>query len=293
MRAVKEFANAKINLYLDVIARRDDGFHDIKTVMHSISLRDELTVTYKPSSTTAVRLNIMGNRFLPSDDKNLAVRAAMLYLDRLKRTADIEITLKKRIPVAAGLAGGSSDAAATLRAMNRLFDKAFTERALLKIAAELGSDVPYCLYGKTALCEGRGEIITKLPNTIKLNVVVAIANERVSTPRAYSELDALFSSFDGSVSTGGDRYYTIVEEFLSRGEITSDELFNVFEAAVLKACPGAARIKRRLVELGASAALMSGSGPSVFGVFASHEEARAACFALRAEGITAFYAASV
>ena len=215
---VTEKAYAKINLYLDVISRREDGFHDIKTVMHSISLFDELTVTYKPSPITNVRLRLKGSRFLPTDDKNLAVRAAVLYLDALKKNADIEITLKKKIPIAAGLAGGSSDAAATLRAMNRLFDKAFTERALYKMAASLGSDVPYCLYGKTALCEGRGEIITKLPDTMKLNIVVAVANEHVSTPRAYSALDGIFSSFDGSVSTGGEAYYSVLMDSLEKGK---------------------------------------------------------------------------
>lgn len=293
MKAVKEIANAKINLYLDVIARREDGFHDIKTVMHSVSLHDELTVVYKPSNTTNIRLRLRGNRFLPTDDKNLAVRAAALYLETLKRTADIEITLKKKIPIAAGLAGGSSDAAATLRAMNRLFDKAFTERALYNMASTLGSDVPYCLYGKTALCEGRGEILTKLPDTLKLNVVVAVANEHVSTPRAYTALDDMYSSFDGSVSTGGEEFYDSFIDLLTHGKPLTCELFNVFEKAVFKTCPGALKIKKRLAELGADTTLMSGSGPSVFGVFESEKKARAACEALRAEKIIAYFAKSV
>lgn len=293
MKAVREFANAKINLYLDVIARREDGFHDIKTVMHSISLSDELTVVYKPSPITNIRLRLKGNRFLPTDDKNLAVRAASLYLEALQKTADIEITLKKKIPIAAGLAGGSSDAAATLRAMNRLFNKTFTERALFKMAASLGSDVPYCLYGKTALCEGRGEIITKLPDTLKLNIVVAVANEHVSTPRAYSALDGMFSSFDGSVSTGGEPYYSALMDSLTRESSLNTELFNVFEGVVFKNCPGALKIKKRLIELGAKAALMSGSGPSVFGVFDSAEAAMAACRVLRAERTMAYCTKSI
>ncbi len=293
MKAVREFANAKINLYLDVIARREDGFHDIKTVMHSISLADELTVTYKPSPITNVRLRLKGNRFLPTDDKNLAARAARLYLEALQKTADIEITLKKKIPIAAGLAGGSSDAAATLRAMNRLFDKAFTERALFKLASTLGSDVPYCLYGKTALCEGRGELITKLPDSLNLNVVIAVANEHVSTPRAYTALDGMFSSFDGSVSTGGERYYSILMDSLAEGNSLSCELFNVFETVVLNSCPGASKIKKRLFELGAKTALMSGSGPSVFGIFESVNEAKSACDLLRKDGVKAFCVKSV
>ena len=148
MRAVKERANAKINLYLDVISKRDDGFHDIKTVMHSISLADEVTVIYRPSAVTSIRLSLKGNRFLPIDERNLAYKAAKLFLDSASLMADIEIRLEKRIPVSAGLAGGSTDAAATLRAMNKLFGKLFTDRALYKMAAEHG-------WGKSLVKNGK------------------------------------------------------------------------------------------------------------------------------------------
>ena len=293
MRAVKERANAKINLYLDVISKREDGFHDIKTVMHSVSLCDELTVIYKPSSVTEVKLFLKGNRFLPADDKNLAVRAAKLYLERAGITADIEIRLYKRIPIAAGLAGGSSDAAATLRALNRLFDRLFSEKALLNMASTLGSDVPYCLYGKTALCEGRGEIMTRLSDSLKLNLVVAVAKEWVSTPEAYSRLDGTFSNFDGSVKTNGDAYYDNLIRSIDNGILSENALFNVFEASVFDMCPGALKIKNRMYEMGAKFALMSGSGPSVYGVFESETEAKRAMEALREEEITAYSAESV
>ena len=261
--------------------------------MHSISLSDEITVVYKPSNVTSIKIKLLDGRFLPTDDKNLAVRAAALYLKTLQKTADIEITLKKKIPVAAGLAGGSSDAAATLRAMNKLFNRAFTEKALSKIAAVLGSDVPYCLYGKTALCEGRGEILTKLPDSFKLNVVIAVANEHVSTPQAYSVLDKRYSSFDGSVSTGGDAYYEKLIDSIQSGNISDIPLFNVFEESVFSFCPGAKEIKKKLLACGADAALMSGSGPSVFGIFESEERAIAACDILQKDNITAFFAKSV
>ncbi len=293
MRAVKEKANAKINLYLDVIAKRNDGFHDIKTIMHSISLADEITVMYSPSHEQNIRVSIKGNNFLPTDEKNLAYRAAKLYLDTANKNANIEIRLDKRIPIAAGLAGGSSDAAATLRAMNRIFGKMFSERALYKMAEQLGSDVPYCLYGKTALCESRGEIITKLPDVLKLNIVVAIANEHVSTPAAYSVLDSMYSSFDGSKETAGEKYYDRLIESIKRGQPNTDNLFNIFEGAVLPNCKGASRIKKRLLELGASSALMSGSGPSVFGIFKSENQAKQAAEYLQSENITAHYAKSV
>lgn len=293
MRVVKEKANAKLNLYLDVISRRGDGFHEIKTVMHSVSLADEITLTYTPSSTTSVRMQVSGNRYLPADEKNLAVRAALLYLETAHKNAIIDIKLNKRIPIAAGLAGGSSDAAATLRAMNKIFGRMFTDKALYKMAERLGSDVPYCLYGKTALCEGRGERITKLPDSLKLNVVVAISHERVSTPTAYSELDEVFNSFDGSALTGGERYYDSLVSSLNAGGNISPFIFNVFERAVLPHCGGATAIKKRLIELGAGGALMSGSGPSVFGIFDTYEQARAACRALREENVLAYAATSV
>jgi len=293
MHSVKEKAYAKINLHLDVVAKRDDGFHDIKTVMHSISLCDELTVSYTPSKKTQVRLFVSGNKFLPTDNKNLAVRAALLYLDRAKIVADVTISLKKKIPVAAGLAGGSSDAAATLRAMNRIFGRVFTESALLKMAAELGSDVPYCLIGKTALCEGRGEIITRLPENLKLHTVVAIGKEHVSTPAAYSALDEIYSDFDGNVKSGAEERYAALSRAIVSGEPTADMLFNIFEQAVLPKCSAAVTIKESLYKNGALCALMSGSGPSVFGVFETEDGAKRALDNLVSLGYTAEYATSV
>ena len=293
MRAVKEKANAKINLYLDVISKRDDGFHNIKTVMHSVSLFDEVTVVFSPSDTQNVRVSLKGNRFLPTDDRNLAYKAAKLYLDSAGISANIEVMLNKRIPIAAGLAGGSSDAAATLRAMNKIFGKMFSDKALFKMAEKLGSDVPYCLYGKTALCEGRGEIITKLPDNIKLNLVIAVADEHVSTPAAYLDLDSIYSSFDGSIETGGEKHFAGLMSSLSNGRIDANNLFNVFESAVLPKCNGALAIKNRLAELGAYAALMSGSGPSVFGLFENEDAAKSALESLQADGINAYFAKSV
>ena len=174
MTTIKERANAKINLYLDVLSKREDGFHDIKTVMHSVNFGDEITVTAVPSEKTSVRVEVIGARFLPLDNRNLAVRAAYLFLEKAKLTEEVTIKLVKRLPVAAGLAGGSSDAAAVLRAMNKIHSKLFTVPALTAISAELGSDVAYCLYGKTALCEGRGEKITKLPVKIKETFVTLL-----------------------------------------------------------------------------------------------------------------------
>ena len=293
MNAVKEKAYAKINLYLDCIGKRADGFHDIVTVMHSVSLCDEVTVVKLGDGKSSIRLELDGNRRLPSDNRNLAYAAAEMFLARAGIKADILIRLDKHIPISSGLAGGSSDAAATLRALNRLYGRCFTDRALLAMAAELGSDVPYCLVGGTALCEGRGERITRLPSAVKLHTVIAIDNEHVSTPWAYSKLDAKYSNFDGSVARGEGGYLCDLERFLSGGEFPENGLYNVFEKVVLDACPGAFAIKNRMRELGALCAMMSGSGPSVFGVFKDAADAMSAQCTLIAEGKRAYYASTI
>ena len=288
MRAVKELALAKINLYLDVVSRREDGFHEIKTVMHTVSLSDEITVILNSVGKRNIRLVIEGGVRLPCDSKNIAYAAAALFLDAIGTDADVTVKIKKTIPVAAGLAGGSADAAATLRAMNRLFDRILGERRLLELAGRLGSDVPFCLIGGTQLCEGRGELMTRLPDTLRLNAVIAVAREHVSTPVAYAALDRLYSDFDGTArSEGADRLDALLCDIPS-GRLPSAPLHNIFEAAVLLECPGAREIKDRLYALGATHAMMSGSGPSVFGLFESDAEADEACRALRADGITAF-----
>lgn len=293
MRSVKEYANAKINLYLSVTSKRDDGFHGIDTVMHTVSLCDEVTVTLAASGKRAVRLSLDGGKWLPTDAKNIAYAAAMLFMERAAINAEINIKLLKRIPVAAGLAGGSADAAAVLRAMNRLFSRPFTERVLLSLAAELGSDVPYCLLGGTALCGGRGEEITRLPDNLTLNTVIAVAGEHVSTPAAYAALDTLYSDFDGSVPVTSGNALDELLASINCGSLQVSRLYNIFEDAVLPTCPGAVGVKARLAELGAKYVMMSGSGPSVFGIFDTASDAENAAATLRAEGVVAHAAESV
>lgn len=293
MKAVKEKAYAKINLYLECLGLRDDGFHDICTVMHAIDLCDTVTVTLLSKERFGIRLSIDGNKRLPNDSRNLVYKTAELFMKRLAITADISIKLEKEIPVSAGLAGGSTDAAATLRALNRLFDKPLTEKALLALAAELGSDVPFCLVGGTALCEGRGERITRVSSALTLYTVIAVGDEYVSTPVAYSTLDRLYSNFDGSVKTGGAGALSALTDYLSGGEAPTGELYNIFEGAVLPTCPLAKEIKSRLLSLGARYAMMSGSGPSVFGIFDTKDLAERARDELLRLGFKAFFASSV
>lgn len=293
MISIKEYAYAKINLYLDVLSKREDGFHDIKTVMHTVSLSDDVTVSVKPSKSPTVRLSILGHPKLPTDSRNLAVKAAELFLSATLINAEVNIRLVKRIPVAAGLAGGSTDAAAVLRALNRAFKRPLTEKRLLELSAELGSDVPYCVIGGTALCFGRGERMERLPENLKLNLVVAVADEHVSTPAAYSELDSIFGDFKLPRDGDNERPFDLIMESVSTGKLTDEKLYNIFENAVFKTCFGAESIKTRMIELGATHALMSGSGPSVFGIFASEREAVQAKEAFVKSGIRAYYAATV
>ena len=290
MHAVKEKAYAKINLYIDVVSKREDGFHGIETVMHSVSLCDEITVTLNSLGTECIRVVLDGNRRLPTDSKNLAVAAATLFMSRAGIKADITLKLNKRIPIAAGLAGGSCDAAATLRAMNKLFGRTFADKALLSMAAELGSDVPFCLISGTALCRGRGEIITRLPSRLKLYTVIAVAREHVSTPRAYGMLDEKYADY--SVPRAPYALDAVLNAAQS-GIMPKEELYNIFESVVFDECPGAAAIKAQMLTLGATHALMSGSGPSVFGVFGSEELASAARDRLIDLGFTAYLATSV
>lgn len=292
MTSVKEKAYAKINLFLDVTNRREDGFHSIRTVMHSLSLCDDITVSITGKGKRGVTMLLDGNRRLPTDGKNIAVSAAQLFLDTLCLDYEVTIRLYKRIPISAGLAGGSTDAAAVLRAMNKLFFRPMSEKMLLSLAARVGSDVPYCLRGGTALCEGRGEKITRLPDALRLYAVIAVANERVSTPMAYTVLDEMYNNFDGSIpSCAPDASEQIIKS-ASTG-ILPGKLYNIFESAILPRCPGATGLKEKLINLGATHTLMSGSGPSVYGIFATEKEAMKAQMALTEGEITAFFAQSI
>lgn len=288
MQIVKEKAYAKINLFLDVLSCREDGFHEIRSVMHTVSLCDDVTVKLTASPTTKITIRVEDAPYVPADSRNLAYRAAELFLRAGKLTGAVDIHLLKRIPTAAGMAGGSSDAAAVLRALNRLYKKPFSTAFLLKLAAELGSDVPFCLLGRTALCEGRGERMQPFTAPMGYTFVVACGDERISAKAGYEMLDERYDRFSGRVPTGGDAAYSALRAWLCEGGARPDFLFNVFEEAVLSTCPCAAHIKDRMQACGAVLTLVSGSGPSVFGVYENAEAAGLAAEGLRAEDIRAF-----
>lgn len=277
-------ANGKINLYLDVLTDGQSGFHEIVSVMQSVSLCDRVIVSAARSSTSAVAIEC-NLPYIPCDERNIAYRAAMLLLEESGLSADVFIRLQKRIPVAGGMAGGSTDGAAVLATLNRLLGTPLTTDRLLAVAANLGSDVPFCLLGKTALCEGRGEILTPAPNRAKLQLLIVPSNESVSTPWAYAELDAMFGDFAGRREQGQPRLDRLMTA-LAAGDTDGvvQNMYNIFEEAILAKRPLAQRAKELLLESGAIGAMMSGSGPTVFGIFADAEARHRAKELLKANG---------
>lgn len=270
-------ANGKINLYLDVLSREESGFHTIKSIMQSVSLSDRAIVSLTKDASTNIRITC-DSPYVPCDERNIAHKAAMKYLEKSGISAEVNIALQKRIPVSGGMAGGSTDAAAVLTALNKLLSGALTQNELYSVAASLGSDVPFCLMGKTALCEGRGEILTPLENRAKLLLLIAPSSESVSTPWAYSRLDEIFGDFSGR---DNEARYTALATALASGDIhgIAANIYNIFEEAILPERPIAKRAKDIMLENGALNAMMSGSGPTTFGIF-ENEEARAAAAAV-------------
>lgn len=276
-------ANAKINLHLDVIGKRESGYHDVVSVMQSVSLYDTLTVTRE----TEMGISLDTGGALPADDSNLIVRAAKCYFAASGAPFGVNVILEKRIPMAAGMGGGSADAAAMLKALNELDGNRYTVQELAGMGAAIGADVPFCVQGGTCLCEGVGEILTPVLNNISATVVVAMGGEGVSTPAAFGALDRLFDgykNFDGAVSPKS------LIRALEAGNVgdAAAALFNRFEAVIEPLRPAVARIKRTMLQSGALAAQMSGSGPSVFGIFEDEQSASRAVEALQNEGVRAF-----
>jgi len=251
-----EKAPAKINLSLDVLHKRPDGFHEVKMIMTTIDLADRIELTERNDG----QINIIShNRYVPDDNRNLAYQAASLLKQRFKVDKGVSIAITKMIPVAAGLAGGSSDAAATLRGLNKLWKLGLTLDELAVIGAEIGSDVSFCVYGGTALATGRGEIVEHLPAPPHSWIVLAKPTIGVSTAEVYNNLDLTKVSHpdvDGMIQAIQDNDYDRMTGLVG----------NVLESVTLKLYPEVAHIKDQMKKFGADAVLMSGSGPTVFGV---------------------------
>ena len=272
---LKEVARAKINLYLDVVGRRPDGYHDLVSVMQSISLADTLTL-----ERLGEEIVLCTAADLPCDEHNLAFRAAKAFFAALGQAFGVRITLEKRIPIQAGLGGGSADAAAVLRGLNRLAGAPFDTERLCEIAAGIGADVPFCVVGGTRLCRGVGERMEPVKNIRDPFVVVAMAGEGVSTPWAFAELDERFGDFAACATASVEQVPKLLQALAGAdGQLSEELLFNRFEGVIEPQRPMISHIKSTMSDCGAYCARMSGSGPAVFGLF---ENELAACNAQKA-----------
>lgn len=251
----KELARAKINLTLDIKGLRADGYHEISTIMQTIELADELELRKIPSG---VELSMNGGENIPTDEKNLAWKAALEFQKFCGKSLGVSISLTKKIPSAAGLAGGSADAAAVIRGLNRLYETNLTEDELCKIGEGVGSDVPFCIIGGTCLAEGRGERLTRLKPIKSFSIVLAKPRGEISTAWAYK-------TYDEHPATLHPPNEKIVEQ-LACGDYDAafKNFSNVLEDVAIKKIPAIADCKRKMLAAGAKVALMSGSGSTVF-----------------------------
>ena len=275
---------AKINLHLDVTGILDNGFHRVATVMQSVSLCDTVTLTKREDDKITISCDVPG---VPCNESNLAARATALYLERTGIRMGAHIDIEKHIPMAAGLAGGSADAAATLLAINEACGEPLSLDELCAIASELGSDVPFCLVGGAALGEGKGDVLTPLPKMPDCTLLVACGGEGVSTPWAYRELDRIYGGFL-SADLYAPKDTAALMSALGDGDLgrVASNIYNVFEAPVLSCRPVAASLKDAMLQDGAIGAMMSGSGPSVFGIFEREADALSAAENIGKMGVT-------
>lgn len=285
MSAVTVPAYAKLNLTLDVVGRRPDGYHDLRMVMQSISLKDELTLSAGEGCGVSIRNNVS---YLPEDGRNLASAAARRFFAATGKTAELSIDLRKHIPVCAGMGGGSSDAAAVLRALNELTGAGLPVEEVAQIGAQVGSDVPFCVLGGCALAEGRGERLTPLPALPDCAIVVCKPGFSISTPELFRALAG--KKLRCRPDTDG------VLEALAEGELmgVARRMYNVFEDVLPRRQARAVEeIKAALIGAGALGACMSGTGPTVFGLFPDRAAAEDSARALREEYRDVFVAEPV
>ena len=286
-------APSKINLFLDITGRRPDGYHTISGIMHAVSLCDTVTLTLTPVSNEEEPRHTLTctHPDLPTDGKNLALRAAKAFFEATGTgNTHLHIHIEKRIPAAAGMAGGSTDAAAVLKGLNQLMGQPLTHSELCRVGLTLGADVPFCITGNAQITEGVGEILTPCAPLPPCYLVVACAGEGVSTPAAYKKLDELYGHFDGNGYASKTDAFAAQLDALEKGDLcgVGKNAYNIFESAVLPTHSKAGYIKNILASSGAVLAMMSGSGPSVFGVFENEKDAQAAAKMLLDQDIPAW-----
>lgn len=276
MKSLVVKSYAKINITLDVLGKRSDGYHDLKMIMQSVSLHDILTITPK-SQGISVNCNL---GFVPTGENNLAYKAAEKFFKAAKISEGAEIFISKRIPVAAGLAGGSGNAAAILKGLNKMYGDIFSNNKLCELGLQVGSDVPFCINGGTMLAEGRGEILTPLSPMKETHFVLATPHMAVSTKKVFSKLNAehltehpdtngaISAIKDGNIHELGIRMYNVLETSMRH--------------------PVIKKLKGQMIDLGAEGTVMSGSGPTVIGIFKTESAAKNAEKYFRKNSVTAY-----
>ena len=269
-------ALAKINLGLDVLGKREDGYHEVRMVMQTIHLYDRVEIKKTRSPHIHVETNLY---YLPVNEDNLVYRAAKLMKDEFQIKEGVRIVLQKFIPVAAGLAGGSSDAAAVLVGMNRIFKLGLKQNKLMELGLKIGADVPFCIMRGTALAEGIGEKLTALPPMPKCPVLIAKPAISVSTKAVYEGLKL----YDGMEHPDIDGVMEGIQQKDLKG--VASHMGNILETVTIPMYPVIEDIKKLMLENGALNAMMSGSGPTVFGLFPNEKEIRRAYEALKQSGL--------
>lgn len=274
-KTIRREAFAKINLGLDVVRRLPNGYHEVRMIMQTVGICDVLTFR---KASSGIHLTV-DNEELPTDGNNLIYKAARLLLDAAGIDSGVSITLEKHIPIAAGMAGGSTDAAAALLGINELYEIGYDTDALKQLGVKIGADVPYCIQGGTALAEGIGEILSTLPTPPECHLVIAKPDIHVSTKFVYENLKAneleIHPDIDGMI------------EGLKKGDLKAitARLGNVLETVTIPTYPIVDTIKKSMLESGAEGALMSGSGPTVFGIFTESDKAKLAAREIELSGL--------
>jgi len=274
MREIREKAYAKLNISLDVMDSRPDGYHDMLMVMQTVTLWDDVHLTLNSEGKMSAASNL---RFIPGDERNLAVKAAIRFFKELgDENTGVHIDMQKRIPVGAGMAGGSTDAAAVLRALNRMYDNPLSPEALEELSAAVGSDVPFCVRGGTVLATGRGEKLESLKAFPECLYVVCKPEFSISTPELFRKLDQM--SLRCHPDTSG------ILEAVEKGELEQvcRRMYNVFEDVDDRRLRTVKDIKSLMLDHGALGAMMTGTGSAVFAIFRKGADTKALVEQLRA-----------
>ena len=270
-------ALAKINLGLDVVGKRDDGYHEVRMIMQTIQMYDVLEIEKKKEPGIVLTTNIP---YVPTDERNLVYKAAKMLMDEFKIKDGVNIYINKRIPIAGGMAGGSSDCATTLMGINQLFELGLSKEELMERGVKLGADVPYCVLGGTAIARGIGEVLTPLPAPADCHVIIAKPPVSVSTAYVYGHIKPLEITKRPDIEA--------LAQSIKDGDLKkmASLIYNVMEDVTVGEYPIISEIKQVMLDNGALNSIMSGSGPTVFGLFDDKEKAQQCVKTLEEKGLT-------